>query len=255
MFFLQIKSLIHIDETAAVDFTTGSLVTYVNTVYRTILNNQRTLDLAGQRDSMYPTQHHTQASDPYTEMEVVVAEMSVVFCLDCHDNLTLLYVRSAQIESTVKPTVMRVKDRDRDVRDNRDMNTDALHVNEVEIEVEAEAYAVTRHLHDILSTVKIQLRSTLSHPIPSRNQIQDPDYDSHHGDEIFFQESRARVRVIFSHFDQAGCGLVDTDMLIEGLVRLGGSSLLSFLFPCFFASLILELRFYVYIYWNFYIHF
>ena len=128
--------------------------------------------------------------------EIVVSELKILFCLDIHDNLTLLYTQSAKIEY-LKPTKKAQKIHEKTLEMLRQES------------VEAEAREVTRHLYDLLAQVRIQRRSTVTHPVAVGEA------------EISFADSRARVLVIFSHFDGAGCGVVDVDMLVDGLARLG----------------------------------
>ena len=178
---------------------------YINTVYSTIINasiasHSSTLhSLTGHTaDTLLNRNSHEHGSDRKT----IVSEFEVALCVDSSDCLTLLHVSAAVIETSYRP---------RHLDALKGAKVRVLHAREVEVE---EIRELSDYILGLLSHTQRphEAHTTIDAGATRRRELEDSFYS---------MKSAVRVGTLFSHFDRDGCGVADSDMLREGLMRVG----------------------------------
>ena len=178
---------------------------YINAVYGTIIDagiathSPTFASLTGYTpDTLLDRGNNKHGSDKKT----IVSELEVALCVDSCGRLTLLHMIAAVIETSYLPVhldgigVGAVK---------------ALHTREVEVE---EIRILSNYLFGLLCHTERPHRAntTIDAGAPRRRELEA---------SLYSMRSCDRVGVLFSHFDSDGCGVVDSDMLRDGLMRVG----------------------------------
>ena len=178
---------------------------YINAVYGTIIDagiathSPTFASLTGYTpDTLLDRGNNKHGSDKKT----IVSELEVALCVDSCGRLTLLHMIAAVIETSYLPVhldgigVGAVK---------------ALHTREVEVE---EIRILSNYLFGLLCHTERPHRAntTIDAGAPRRRELEA---------SLYSMRSCDRVGVLFSHFDLDGCGVADSDMLKEGLMRVG----------------------------------
>ena len=178
---------------------------YINAVYGTIINagiatHSTTLDSLTEHtpDALLDQRNNKHGSDKKT----IVSELELALCVDSCNRLTLLHMLTAVIETSHLPVHL----------DGIGVGTvKVLHTRVVEVE---DIRILSNYLFGLLCHNESPHRAhtTIDAGAPRRRQLEA---------SLYSMRSCDRVGVLFSHFDLDGCGVADSDMLKEGLMRVG----------------------------------